>query len=163
MRASTIILLPLALVLALAGCIKDDEWSRYNKAPGMPCETADECAACPADADWDCAGPIGDEGICMAGHCRMTTGEVGLNCNAENPGTCDYDYCVYAGAAERGLCSKTCGDGTCPGERFVCAQTNSSSGGTIYWCAQRCAVDTDCDSNASCKENGSAGQVCFPK
>jgi hypothetical protein len=178
MRAPFMILLPLALVLAVAGCIKDDEWAKYNKQPGEQCTSADECLACAEGIDWKCDGPQGDQGICPlrtrevpvdggtrtmdVAICRMSMGETGMNCTAENPGACDDSNCVYASAAEKGVCSKTCDDGVCPGARFTCTQTNRTGGGTMNWCAQLCKTDIDCDSNASCKAMTSGSMVCFP-
>ena len=92
----------------------------------------------------------------------MSKGEIGLNCSGENPGTCDYSNCVYASAAETGLCSKTCDDLSCPNERFACTQTNRQGGGVMNWCALKCASNKDCDSNASCQTLPSGGQICFP-
>jgi hypothetical protein len=132
MRARYVGLLPLVLVLA-ASCIKLDEWEKYNKLPGAACATADECQSCPEGIDWECTGPTGDQGICQVGLCRLSKGEIGLNCTAEDPGTCDYSNCVYASAAEKGLCSKTCDDLSCPGERFACTQTNRQGGGVMNW------------------------------
>jgi hypothetical protein len=172
MRARTS-LLSLLLVLAATGCIKIDEWEKYNKAPGERCTSADECAACPEGIDWTCDGPTGDVGICPTreatvegesgpmGVCRGSTGEPGMNCSGERPDLCDHDYCVYAGAAERGICSKVCDDGVCPDARFICTQTNLQSGGVANWCAQRCSADYECDSNAVCKSNAGT-MVCFP-
>jgi hypothetical protein len=172
MRARPLDLLPLVLALAGAGCISEDEWSKYNKQPGDVCESADECTSCPSGATWTCEGPSGDEGICTLrdvgsggvrqGICRGSAGEPGVNCSAENPGACDYSYCVYAGAAEKGVCSRVCDDGVCPGARFVCIQTNRQSGGVMNWCAQRCTTNVECDTHSTCQTAPSGETVCFP-
>ena len=173
MRARSRDLLPLVLVLAVAGCIKIDEWSKYNKDPGQPCESADECTSCPEGYDWACAGPPGDTGICPTrdgsengqpvtrGVCRRSLGETGMNCTAETVSGCDDDYCIYASSQEAGVCSKHCDDGVCPA-RSVCIQTNKTGGGTMLWCAQKCTNTLDCATNATCQDTGTYGMVCFP-
>jgi hypothetical protein len=178
MRARSTMLVLLALTLATTGCIKIDEWQKYNKAPGERCTSADECLACAEGITWDCTGPPGDQGICPLrtrevptdggtvtmdiAICRMSNGEIGMNCSGESPGACDFSYCVYATAAERGVCSRTCDDGSCPSGRFACTQTPRTGGGTMNWCAQLCTTDLDCDSNATCETVSTGSMVCFP-
>jgi hypothetical protein len=173
MRVRTRDLLALLLILAVVGCIKIDEWNKYNQDPGQPCTSNDECTSCPEGYDWECAGPPGDEGLCTTregeadggtitrGICRLSMGETGMNC-AGDPTICDYGYSVYANNnPSRGVCSKVCDDGVCPA-RSICIQTPKTGGGTINWCAQTCATTFDCDTNSTCQSATGYGMVCFP-
>jgi hypothetical protein len=160
MRSRPTSLLVLALALAVAGCISQSEWDKYNKKPGENCTSSDECGYCTEDSPKGCEGPSGDSGLCLVGVCRMTKGEIGLNCSAAS--TCDYGDCVYASSSQYGICSKVCDDSYCPGERSACVQTPRTGGGTMNWCAHKCATSAECDTNATCQSISAGYMVCFP-
>lgn len=162
MRTRPTPLLLATLVFATAGCISQSEWEKYNKEPGEACSSSDECGFCTEDSPEGCRGPTADGGICIAGVCRTSRGEIGLNCNAENAGTCDYTNCIFASSSQYGICSKSCETDSCPGERTACVESARTGGGVIRWCAQKCVSTDECDSNSTCQNVPAGYQVCFP-